>query len=47
MKAEPGQIILNETCKQQLSVGFKCIEVGEVNLKNKREPMMVYQVVSK
>ncbi|NCP85214.1 MAG: response regulator [Bacteroidetes bacterium] len=45
-KAEPGQIILNETCKQQLSVEFKCIEVGEVNLKNKREPMMVYQVVS-
>ena len=45
-KAEAGQIVLNEACKQQLSSEFTSLAVGEVNLKNKREPMMVYQIVS-
>jgi adenylate cyclase len=43
--AAPGQIIINEISYQKVKEYFKCIKVGEVKLKNKAEPVMIYQVM--
>lgn len=43
--AKPGQIIICETSYQQVSEFFKCIRVGEVTMKNKAKPMVIYEVM--
>src|SRR6187397_688767 len=40
--AAESQIIINEVAYQKLKESFDCRPVGEVNLKNKSAPMMVY-----
>jgi class 3 adenylate cyclase len=42
---QPGQIIINESCYQQVKEYFQCRKVGEVSLKNKSNPMVIYEVV--
>jgi class 3 adenylate cyclase len=42
--ATPGQIIINESSYQKVKDYFKCVKVGEVRLKNKSEPVVIYEV---
>ena len=42
--AKPGQIIINENCYQKVKESFNCEKVGEVKLKNKTNPMTIYEV---
>ncbi len=44
--AKPGQIIICDSAYQQIKDSFKCREVGEIALKNKQKPLMVYEVIS-
>jgi class 3 adenylate cyclase/FixJ family two-component response regulator len=43
--ASPGQIIINESSYSKVKEYFNCIRVGEVKLKNKVQPMVIYEVV--
>lgn len=43
--AKAGQIVITENVYQQVKESFKCELLGEVNLKNKSNPYVVYQVV--
>jgi adenylate cyclase len=44
-KAERGQILITESNYEQIKDSFKCNKVGEVNLKNKMKPEVVYEVI--
>jgi adenylate cyclase len=41
----PGQIIINEESYNKVKEYFKCRKVGEVSLKNKSIPMVIYEVM--
>lgn len=43
--AEEGQIVINELAYEKVKESFNCRKVGEVNLKNKNHPMMIYEVL--
>jgi class 3 adenylate cyclase len=43
--AKESQIIINETAYQKVKESFNCNKVGEINLKNKSQPMNVYEVM--
>jgi adenylate cyclase len=43
--AEPGQILINETAYRKVKESFKCRMVGEVLLKHKNDPMVIYEVL--
>jgi adenylate cyclase len=43
--AKESQIIINETAYQKVKESFNCRKVGEVHLKNKSQPMNVYEVM--
>ncbi len=43
--ANEGQIIINENAFQKVKESFNCKKVGEVTLKNKAMPMVVYEVM--
>jgi adenylate cyclase len=43
--AKPSQIVISENTYQKVKNSFKCVAVGEVTLKNKANPMMIYEVV--
>ncbi len=43
--AEPGQIIISHASYLKIKESFNCKEVGTVALKNKAEPMMIYDVL--
>jgi adenylate cyclase len=43
--AGPGQITISEASYLKVKDNFNCQKVGEVNLKNKSIPMVIYQVV--
>ncbi len=43
--AKPGQIIINEKSYQKVKEAFKCQRVGEVSLKNKAKPEIIYEVI--
>ncbi|NIJ54069.1 adenylate/guanylate cyclase domain-containing response regulator [Dyadobacter arcticus] len=43
--AKPGQVVVAESGYQQIKEAFKCNPVGEVSLKNKSNPVMIYEVV--
>lgn len=42
--ATPGQVVINEVCYEKVKESFNCKKVGEVVLKNKANPMIVYEV---
>ncbi len=44
-KAEPGQIVINETSYEKVKQSFSCREIGIVRLKNKSNGMRIYEVV--
>ena len=44
--AKAGQILINETSYEKVKESFNCNKVGEVKLKNKKEPIMVFEVLS-
>ena len=43
--AAESQIIINEASYQKVKESFNCRKVGEVSLKNKPNPMMIYEVL--
>ena len=43
--AGENQIVINETAYQKLKESFNCRSLGEVSLKNKLAPMMIYEVM--
>ena len=43
--AAPGQIMISEQTYQKVKESFSCRKVGEVSLKNKANPMNVYEVM--
>lgn len=43
--AKKGQILINQNSYDKVKESFNCRPVGEVKLKNKSEPMMVYEVL--
>ena len=44
--AQPGQIIVTEATYEQLKESFQCRPIKEVVLKNKAQPLMIYEVVA-
>jgi adenylate cyclase len=43
--AKEGQIIISESSYEKVKESFNCSKVGEVNLKNKSHPVMIYEVL--
>ncbi len=43
--AKPGQIVINDISYEKVKEYFKCEKVGEVSLKNKSNPMVIYEVI--
>ncbi len=43
--AQPGQIIITEQVYEKAKESFKCNRIGEVSLKNKALPVVVYEVL--
>ncbi|HEV8283796.1 MAG TPA: adenylate/guanylate cyclase domain-containing protein [Chitinophagaceae bacterium] len=43
--AKDGQIIISESSYQKVKESFNCRKIGEVALKNKKNPMVVYEVL--
>jgi adenylate cyclase len=43
--AQENQIIISEDCYEKVKESFKCEKVGTVNLKNKANPLTIYQVI--
>jgi len=44
--AGPGQIIINEASYEKIKTSFECERVGEVSLKNKTNPAIIYNVIA-
>jgi len=42
---KPGQIIINESSYEKVKEYFNCVKVGEVSLKNKVNPLVIYNVL--
>jgi adenylate cyclase len=43
--AKEGQIIISEESYEKVKESFSCTKVGEVSLKNKSNPVMIYEVL--
>src|SRR6266487_3110682 len=43
--AKEGQILINELAYEKVKESFNCRHVGEVSLKNKANPMVIYEVL--
>ncbi len=43
--ALPSQIIINEEAFEKIKESFNCVRVGEVKLKNKENPVVIFDVV--
>ena len=43
--AKEGQIVITESSHHKIKESFNCKEVGELNLKNKANPVVVYEVL--
>jgi len=43
--AKPGQVVITEQVYQQAKESFKCEVIGEVSLKNKAKPVVIYEVI--
>jgi class 3 adenylate cyclase/DNA-binding NarL/FixJ family response regulator len=43
--AGPGQIVINQSAYDKVKESFSCRKVGEVSLKNKANPMTIYEVM--
>lgn len=45
-KAQPGQILISVESYEKIKESFNCAPVGQLNLKNKKEPIEVYEVLN-
>jgi class 3 adenylate cyclase len=45
-KAKPGQILISASSYEKIKEFFNCASVGQVSLKNKKEPLEVYEVLN-
>lgn len=45
-RAKEGQIIIAQSAFEKVKESFNCQPVGEVNLKNKAKPVMLYEVLA-
>jgi len=43
--AKENQIIICESCYQQVKESFRCVKVGEITVKNKANPITIYEVL--
>ncbi len=43
--AKPGQIVITEDVYEMTKESFKCQKIGEVTLKNKAKPVVIYEVM--
>jgi len=43
--AGPGEVVISEQAYEKVKESFNCIRVGEISLKNKSNPMIVYKVM--
>ncbi len=43
--AKENQIVISEDCYEKLKESFKCEKIGSITLKNKANPMTIYQVM--
>ncbi|MBK8504699.1 MAG: response regulator [Saprospiraceae bacterium] len=43
--AQPGQIVISEMAYGEIKESFKCKKIGEMPLKNKSEPITIYEVL--
>jgi adenylate cyclase len=43
--AKAGQIVITEAVYEKAKESFRCQKIGEVNLKNKAKPVMIYEVI--
>jgi class 3 adenylate cyclase len=43
--AKPGQIIISGDCYKEVKESFKCEKVGSITVKNKANPLVIYQVL--
>ena len=43
--AAPGQIVISEASYEKVKECFKCNKIGEVKMKNKAQPMVIYEVI--
>ena len=43
--AKENQIIICESCYEQVKEAFKCENLGSINMKNKSQPLTVYNVI--
>lgn len=43
--AKPGQVVVPDFAYEKLKEAFQCSLVGEVNLKNKSNPVLIYEVL--
>jgi class 3 adenylate cyclase len=43
--AKEGQILINESSYHKVKESFNCNKVGEVSLKNKSNPVIIYEVL--
>lgn len=43
--ANASQIVISETAYNQVKNSFNCKEIGEVSLKNKQNPILIYEVI--
>ncbi len=46
VNANPGQIIICENSYEKVKESFNCKKVSEVSLKNKSNPMVIYEVIA-
>ena len=44
--AADGQIVISETSYEKVKESFNCRKIGEVNLKNKGKPLVIYEVMN-
>ena len=45
LEVRENQIIISETSYEKIKESFSCNKVGEVNLKNKANPLIIYEVM--
>jgi len=43
--AKAGQVIISEDVYEKAKESFKCVKIGEVSLKNKAKPVVIYEVL--
>ena len=43
--AKPNQIIISEGCYQTVKESFRCVNLGKIDLKNKSNPIEIYEVI--